>query len=88
MTYTPNRSSKEGREGIAVLRRAALDNVADVHLLPPHADGGEHPVQQLPGRADKRFATQILFAPRAFADKQPAGLAITAARYGLLTSLA
>src|SRR5262245_4094688 len=66
--------------GVAVPRRPALDDVADVDVLPakPHAlrdDLG----QQLSGAADEGLAAQVLVVPRALSheDQASTGIAYT-----------
>ena len=44
-----------------------------IYTLPPiEADGGKHPIQQLPGPADERAADPIFVATRGLADKHQA----------------
>ena len=69
------------RFGHAVLRRPALDDVADIHLLPLQTDGREHLIQQLPGRADERTAGQILLLPRPLADKHQRRMQVALAEH-------
>ena len=55
-----------GVQGVPVLGRAALDDVADVHvLLPAQPDEGEHLIQQLPRLAHKGDALLVLVLPGA-----------------------
>src|SRR5207237_10450564 len=57
--------------GIAVVRRAALDGVADIDVLAPQAHRLDHLRQQLPWLAHDRVALQVLLlAPRLPHDHQ------------------
>ena len=59
---------------VAVLRRAALDDVGDVALGAGQADLLPHEaVQQLAGTADEGLAGQVLLAAGPFADEQQVG---------------
>src|SRR5262245_58290978 len=60
------------RLGIAVPRRAALDDIRYVDLLAAlQPDGHEHAVEEPAGLADEGFALRIFLRSRAFADEQP-----------------
>ena len=67
--------------GIAVVRRAALDGVADVDVLALHAHRLDHLRQQLPCLAHERVALQVLVLARPFADEHQARLGIAHAEY-------
>ncbi len=67
----------------AVVRRAALAHVADVHLLPGQPHAGDHLVQQLPGPADERPAGQVLVLARPLADEEDGRLGVALAEDGL-----
>ena len=56
--------------GLAVLGRAALDDVADVDVVALEAHRGDHPVEQLPGLADERQALRVLVGARPSPMKQ------------------
>lgn len=56
-------------QGISVLRRTALDDITDVAVLTAETDDGKHIVEELTGRADERFALQVLLLTGAFADE-------------------
>lgn len=74
--------------GIAVAGRAAFDNVGDVQLVPRHADGGKHAVEQLAGRPDKRPALKVLLAARTLANEHGDGIPAPLAKRGICASLA
>ena len=58
---------------VAVLRRAAFDDVGDVDVfVTVEIDGIEHFVQQLSRSADKGLAFEVLLLARTFADEQDA----------------
>ena len=65
--------SQAGRDflgrGLAVVGRAAFDDVADVHALARKADGAEHPRQKLSRRTHEGQALQILLLAGPFADE-------------------
>ena len=55
---------------VAVLGRAALDDVGDIHRLPLQADHGQHVVQELSGRAHEGQTLLVLIGAGAFTDEQ------------------
>ena len=56
-------------------------------LLPRHADGRQHRVQQLPGSTDKRLTLQILIPARRFADNQQVCIPVAHTEHGLCSRL-
>ena len=64
---------------IAVLRRPAFYDIADIDILPPQADQFQHHVQKLPCGADKRDTLLVFLFPRAFSDKHKIGVLISCA---------
>jgi len=73
---------------VAVVRRAALQHVADEDLVAGQGHGLDHAGEQLTGRSDEGQALTVFFEPGGFADKdQPGGRAALAedgprARFG------
>lgn len=59
---------------ISVLRRAALDNIADVAVVPSQTDDGEHIIEELACRADERLSLQILLSAGTFTDEEHFGI--------------
>jgi hypothetical protein len=55
--------------GEAVLRRAALDDVADVNVFALQAHGFNHLGEEFSGPADKREALGVFIGTGTFADK-------------------
>src|SRR3990172_4613753 len=55
---------------VAVVRRAALDDVRDEHLVAAPADGGDQLVQEASGRADEGARLLVLVEARRLADEQ------------------
>ena len=51
------------------MRRAALDDIRDIHAFARNANRAEKIIQKLSCRADKGFALQILLFTRPFADE-------------------
>ena len=76
------------RLGIAVLRRTALDHVADVHVGALDADGVDHPRQQFARAADEGPAQPILLLPRALADEHQRGVGVALAGHDVAAVLA
>ena len=61
------------RRGIAIVRRAPVDDIGDVGVgVAVQPDAGQHLVQQLPGAADKGLADAVFVAARRFADEHDA----------------
>jgi len=60
--------------GVAVARRAALEDVADVDRLPGEPHAADDPGEDLPGLADEGLPLQVLVAARRLADKDYPGL--------------
>ena len=56
-------------ERVAVFRRAALDDVGDIHIVALEADDLEHVIEQMTGPADEWHALRILVRAGAFADE-------------------
>ena len=72
---------------VAVVRRAAFDNVGDIDLRPVEIDHFEHIVEQFAGRADKRLALQVFLFAGAFADEHDACVLGTVAEYEMVPRL-
>ena len=72
--------------GLAVVRRAALDDVADVDLVARVAHRGDHLVEQLAGLADERLALRVLVGARALADEAELGERVAAREHGLASA--
>ena len=64
---------------IAILRRPAFYDIADIDILPLQADQFQHHIQKLPCRADKRDALLVFLFPGAFSDKHKIGVLISCA---------
>src|SRR5438876_5305009 len=72
------------RQWRAVAGRPALEDVANVDLLPPHLHAlGEDGVEKLSGGSDERFAEPIFFRSGRFADEAKLGIRIADAEDGL-----
>jgi hypothetical protein len=56
-----------------VARRAAFDDVADVHIFPPDADQLQHAIQELTRSPDKRQSLFIFVRSRPFTDEDQLG---------------
>ena len=59
-----------GTERVPVVRRAALNNVCDIAVVPPKVNDAQHVIQEFPGGPDKRLSGQILLLARAFSDEE------------------
>src|SRR5690606_13545145 len=57
-----------GRERVAVVRRAALEDVRDVDLVALEVDRFEDLVEELPRAPDERLAEAVLVGPRRLTD--------------------
>ena len=68
---------------IAVLRRSALQDVADEDLLALQAAGGDDLVEKLPRPADERPALGVFIRPRGLADEHDPGPRIALAGHGI-----
>src|SRR5882757_1914296 len=55
------------RQGVAILWRAALQDVRDVYLFALEADGPQHGIQELAGAADEGLALAVLLGAGRFA---------------------
>ena len=64
------------RERVAVVRRAAFDDVRNIYARTVEIDHFKHIVEQLTGGADERLALQILLLARSFADEHQLALGI------------
>ncbi len=69
---------------IAVLRRAALDDVRDVDVLAREVDRFDDLRQQLAGAADERDALHVLVGARRLADEHQVRVGIADAEHDLL----
>ena len=80
----PAQVRRAGRDlvglGVPVVRRPALHDVRDEHILSLPADGGEQPHQQRPGPAHERPALAILVEAGALADEHHFGVGVALAR--------
>lgn len=75
--------------GVAVVRRAALDDIGDVNILMPvEVDGVQHLVEELSCSADKGFALQILLFARPFANEHHPRRAIADAEDNVMAPIA
>ena len=74
------------RLGIAIARRAALDDVGDVHVLARQADRLDDLGQQLAGAADERLALLVLVRARRLADEHQVGVRVADAEHDLLAA--
>ena len=73
---------------VAVVRRAAFDDVCDIAVVPPEVDDAQHIVQQLSGWTDKRLAGQILLLTRTLADEENLRVRGSDAEYNVVPRLA
>src|SRR5205823_7447642 len=71
------------RQGVAVAGRPALEDVADVDVLPAKADLTEHRGQELPGGADERLTLPVLVVAGSLADEHHVGLRVPDAEHDL-----
>jgi hypothetical protein len=55
------------RLGLAVARRPALQDVADINILAPHSHGGDDARQELTRNADEWLATAVFIRSGCFA---------------------
>ena len=62
--------------GCAVIRRAALHHIRDIGLLALHADGADHPVQQLPGLPYEGASLQVFISSGALPHEHEPGLGV------------
>src|SRR5450759_5001817 len=65
------------RDGVAVVRRPALEHVGDVDLRACQADRGEQLVKELPCRADEGLALQVLVLAGSLADEHELRIRVT-----------
>ena len=73
---------------VAIARRAAFQDVGDIHVLAAlQADRGEHVVEQPPGLPDEGLAQPVFLGAGRLADQQPVGVLIADAQHGLLAGL-
>src|SRR5688572_9468184 len=70
--------------GVAIFRRAALNDVGDVDILPLESDCLDDLRQFLPGAADERDSLNIFVPPRRLADKHQIRIRVTDAEHNLL----
>jgi hypothetical protein len=68
---------------LAVPRRPAAQDVADVDVLAAQAAAGDDAVQHLPGRSDERLALPIFVGPGGLADEENLSPDRTDAEYSL-----
>ncbi len=69
--------------GIAVSRRAALQDIGDVHRVARKAARLEHGGQKLPRPPDERLPLAILIGPRGLTHHHPVGVVMTDTEHGL-----
>ena len=72
---------------VAVVGRAALNDVGNEDLLPAHADGPEQAFEKLTGGADERPALLIFVEAGGFADEQQGAIGVALTGYGVRASL-
>ena len=72
---------------VAIVRRAAFNNVGDVDLCPVEIDHFEHIIEQFAGRADKRQTLQIFLFAGAFTDEHDACVLGTVTEYEMVPHL-
>src|SRR5439155_2400881 len=72
---------------VAVARRAALQHVRDVDVLPRHPDASKQLLEQLPGLADERETLLVLVESRRLADEQQVGARIAGTEHDLRAAL-
>ena len=75
------------RLGIPVLRRTALDDVGDVHVLALEPDCLDDLREQLSGAAHKRKSLQVFVAARRFTDEHQIGFGVAHAKHNLRSAL-
>ena len=73
--------------GLAIFRRAALHDVADVDVFALQAHRFDHLREQFPGAPDKRQSLNVFIVSRAFADKHEFGARIPCAEDNLVSLL-
>ncbi len=73
--------------GVAVSRRAALEDVRDVDLGPREADALEQAVEQLPGLADERDPLLVLVEAGSLADEHQVGFGVADSEHDLRAPL-
>ena len=72
---------------VAVLRRAALDDVKNVDVVASQADGLDDAGEKLAGRADERLALGVLIMSRRLADEYQVSRRVAGAEHHLPTTL-
>ena len=72
---------------VAVVRRAALDDVGNEDLLPAHADGAEQAFEELTGGANERPALLVFVEAGGFADEQQGAVGVALTGYGVRAAL-
>ena len=73
--------------GVTVVGRAALEHVADEHLVPAQPHGANDVGQLIAGLAHERGPLAILVKPRRLADEDQPGVGIALTEDGLSTCL-
>jgi len=73
--------------GIPVLRRATLDDIADINLTAGQFDGFDNASKKLTGSADKGFSLLVLVKSRSLTDKYKFGLQIPITKDNMLSFL-
>jgi hypothetical protein len=71
--------------GIAIIRRTALDDIADINLITGKIDGFDYTAKEIAGGADKGFALPVLIESGAFTDKNELGPGISVTKYNPVT---
>ena len=74
-------------ERVAVVRRAAFDDVRNIYARTVEIDHFKHIVEQLTGGADERLALQILLLARTLADEHQLALGIADAENDVVPPL-
>src|SRR5271167_1258392 len=87
-------TEQEGRTGVdfvllggAVARRAAFNDVADVHIFALDSYQFQHAVQEFTGAADKRQPLLVFIRARSLADEDQLGMRMALAKHDMLAPL-
>jgi len=61
-------------EGVAIIRRAALDDIGNIDLLAIEVNGSEQPIKELPGLSDEGASLLVFVPAGCLADKYDIGV--------------
>ena len=75
------------RQRVAIVGRAALEDIGDEHVAALQADLAEQPVEQLPCLPDERKALPVLVSAGRLADEHQVGIGVARAEHDLRASL-